>query len=187
MAWNFSAGIFVRAEDGPFQTTVCASVAGIRPVTFYELHDCVVRRIGRVVDGRRYLVNETMPVLSITEMPDDVFVFINGPLETLNHFFLDELVIQAMREDCGLVSGRPSTAEANRQISDASTTDAISDRFFAVRRELLVRTGGLACVSGSRMSQLVASLTESALALGQQLRVTPRAIATFIESAAVGV
>jgi len=45
------------------------------------------------------------PVLDWLDIDASVMVFINGSLDRVNHFFLEELASQAERADCGMVGG----------------------------------------------------------------------------------
>lgn len=157
--------------------------------------------------GREYLAYSETRRVSLTQIPGSVLVFINRPLESVNHFFFDELVNQALREDCGLVTGITvdlsgkithagfTMAEdgtlvhnfGNSRLSDFTRTaeadnprcvDVISDEFFAVRREHLAAVGGLAAVSSFRMRRLVRRLTLNASKRGLRVLVTPFAVAT---------
>jgi hypothetical protein len=120
-------------------------------------------------------------------MPEDVFVFINRPVETLNHTFFEELAAQAMRADCGLVTGISldrtgrvlhgpfagthfSQHELLRDILIARSVDSITGEFFALKRAEVVSHGGLEAVRRARTSELVSN---------SRVLVTPYAIATL--------
>ncbi|HMJ63624.1 MAG TPA: hypothetical protein VK493_17765, partial [Bryobacteraceae bacterium] len=123
--------------------------------------------------------------------PEDIFVFINRPVETLNHRFFEELAAQAMRTDCGLVTGISldrtgrilhdpfagihfSQHELLRDILVVRSVDAISGEFFALKRAQLLLLGGLEAVRGATMPQLMGRLASNSRVLA-----TPYAVATF--------
>ncbi|HEY7211654.1 MAG TPA: hypothetical protein VH477_15375 [Bryobacteraceae bacterium] len=130
-------GVVLRPEDGAFQRAALAPLIDARQVTVYDATPA-----------------------GVTE---DVYIFINRPLDTVNHFFLDELAAQALREECGIVTGisldrkgrilhsglrRDTTgrltdsftglsfraADLPNELNVVRSVDAISDEFFAVRR-----------------------------------------------------
>lgn len=159
-------------------------------------------------DGADVELPYAQSIHCLGEVPEDVFVFINRPLESVNHFFFNELVAQAMREDCGLVTGISLNAERQTihtglirgfsselvdpfaginfsgasymgQLNTVRVVEAISDEFFAVRREHLASVDGLSSVSASQMQQLVYKLAKNAHDRGLHVLVTPYAVATF--------
>ncbi len=204
---NIRIAVFVRVEDGPLQAAALLANADRRSTTCYELMECAVRRVG----GRAPSAGPdrlTSPVRSLSEIPEDVFLFVNRPIETVNHLFFEELAAQAMREDCGLVTGisldtshrtvhtgflRGSAGELidlfsgmdffqldrSGQLHSVRAVEAISDEFFAVSREHLAAAGGLGSVSGSQMPRLAHRLANNAHSRGLRVRITPYAIATF--------
>jgi len=140
--------VFIRPEDGDFQLqTVRACANRGRDISIYLSLDCAVR-------------------------PADVCVFINRPLETLNHSFFEELAAQALREECGLVTGLsvPSALDVIKVV------ETIPADFFAVRREHLAAVGG---VSSMQMPELVRKLVTHAHQRGLRVIVTPFAVASF--------
>jgi len=157
--------VLIRPEDGAFQHAALAGSVDRRTTRIYELP-----------------ANRTLD-----EMPEDIFVFINRPVETLNHRFFEELAAQAMRTDCGLVTGisldrtgrvlhEPfagihfSQHELLRDILVVRLVDAISGDFFAVKRAQIVSLGGLEPACRASMSEL---------ANNSRVLVTPYAVATF--------
>jgi hypothetical protein len=157
--------VLIRPEDSAFQHAALAGSVDRRTTRIYEL-----------------------PAMrSLDEMPEDIFVFINRPVETLNHRFFEELAAQAMRTDCGLVTGisldrtgrvlhEPfagihfSQHELLRDILVVRLVDAISGDFFAVKRAQIVSLGGLEAACRASMSEL---------ANNTRVLVTPYAVATF--------
>ncbi len=138
-----------------------------------------------------------------------MFVFINGPLESLNHLFFDELVAQCMRDDCGIVTGM-ALDSANKiistgfvrgaedtlidpyagvqmpshgymgQISIVRSVEECSELFFAVRREHLAAVGGLGAISSSHMSHFLRLLSNHTRQSGLSTLYTPYAVASFL-------
>lgn len=223
------AAIVLRAEDGIFQVSTIAESCGRLIARFYELIGCSLRPVTlalatrviarepdvsmAIIQGREgsYLRRgrEFAPIISLSEMSEDVFVFVNWPLETVNHAFLDELVAQAMRDDCGLVTGLslnsngltlhtgllrkpggdlmdpfagiPFSQQGGYigQLGAVRQVEGITDEFFAVKRAHLCAVGGLHAVTGSHMSRLVRRLAKNAKDQGLKILVTPYAVATF--------
>ncbi len=213
-----SVATFLRTEDGNLQ--ICALQPNLRSRKgrFYEVFDCMVRpsRYGSATDDIPWIADNLgdcrrcppdTPLSTLAEIAGDVLVFINRPLENVNHFFFNELVNKAMREDCGLVTGiavdlsgrivhsgltispdgRPADSFAGRAFADFTameesdvvrSVDLISDEFFAIRREHLAAVGGLSTVSSFRMPQLVRRLLLNASFRGLRVLVTPFAVAT---------
>jgi glycosyltransferase involved in cell wall biosynthesis len=189
--------IFIRKHDGPFQLkTVLACSAR---ESAYSIRQTDGGVIGLDAGG-------ALP---------DVLIFINRPIESLNHCFLEELTAQALRKECGLVTGFSLDAEGRilhsglvfsvgEQLADPfaglefaqtpelkylNTTRAvamISDEFFAVRREHLAAVNVLTHVTLDNMPELVNKLVLNSKQRGLRVLVTPFAIASFDQSPAVG-
>lgn len=213
-----SLGIVLRPIDGVFQSSIVKACLAGKKANLYDIVGCVLHPTPAeaseiafsAVAGADGGCTSGSPrsICSLTEMPDDVFVFINGPLETLNHLFFEELAAQAMRKDCGLVTGLSLDARGETihtgwvrsakdelldpfagiqfpnhaymgGLSVVRSVEAISPLFFAVRREHLVATGGLGAVSSTHMLHLVKLLTKNASEKGLRVLFTPYAIATF--------
>ena len=197
----------LRTQDGALQATVLEPYLDRQHVTVYEMTGCVVHPT-RTRNTAADSSVSNLSIRSLSDMPEDVLVFINRPLETLNHFFFEELAAQAMREDCGVVTGisldidvralhtgliHDETGElmdpfagANfpesaymGQMNVVRAVEAISDEFFAVRRELLASIGGLGSLSAGQMPRLASRLAKNARDRGLRILVTPFAIATF--------
>ncbi|HLH03259.1 MAG TPA: hypothetical protein VKX25_10840 [Bryobacteraceae bacterium] len=159
--------LILRPQDGLFQEAVLAPVLD--------------RGMSRVYRERTAAIRE------------NVVIFINGPLESVNHSFLEELAGQALRPDVGLVTGialdrqgrilssglrrnakgelqdafvglRFADPDLPRESSVVRSADAIVPYFFAVRRDQL---------------SALQSGTTIAAASGLRTLVTPYAIATF--------
>ena len=90
-----STTVFIRQEDGVFQMkAVLSSANRLKAISIHQLNES-----GSIATN-------------IAGASGEVFVFINRPLESINHCFFEELVSQAMRLDCGLVSGISLNTEA---------------------------------------------------------------------------
>lgn len=188
--------LIVRAEDGIFQPMLLKPLAGGHGTTVYRLTGCVLRRMGTDGDGPA--------ILSITNLNEDVFVFVNVPLETTNHMFLEGLVNVTMRRDCGVSSG--VLIDERRRILNSGfevlakgelkdiyagqlfrplifngvrAVTRVAPYFFAVRREKLLAIGGLGILSSRRMPELLERLLADANETGSQIWVTPNAVATL--------
>jgi hypothetical protein len=196
-AKSHRVAVLVRTQDGSLQEAVLRQSARLQNTSIYSLTGCFACRL----DARE---NSSC---SLHEIEADVFVFINDPLEEVNHYFFEELAGQAMRADCGIATGISIDPEkrilhSGFQRKDERLTDpfagtrfpgpgymgllqvvrsveAISHHFFAASRRHLTAIGGFGVLSDQTMPELVAKLTE--YARGNQLRllVTPYAVATF--------
>jgi hypothetical protein len=159
---DWRIAVLIRPEDGELQ------------------HAALVGSI----DRRTTRVYELLPNRTLDEMPEDVFVFINRPVETLNHTFFEELAAQAMRKDCGLVTGISldrsgrvlhgafagihfSRHELLRDILVVRSVDSISGDFFALKRAQLLSLGGLH------------DIRDASMVPNSRVLVTPYAVATF--------
>ena len=185
--------VFVRAEDGAFQHATLAANIDRETTRVYEL----LGSGSELLSG-----DEGRTIRSLDEMPEDVFIFINRPLETLNHGFFDELAAQAMREDCGVVTGisldrkgrllplaDPAIGELIgisffqrallRDVRVVRSVAAISGEFFAVKRAQLVSLGGWEAVHSTRMPELAARLVDLTHSSHARALLTPYAVATF--------
>ena len=190
--------VFMRAEDGALQISALEPCIDSRHMTMYQIIGCAVQRLTRPA-GHIYTLNDIC---------EQVIVFINRPLENVNHAFFNELVAQTLRSECGLVTGLsigldrrvihaglvegpsgelidayknvlfPEHAFGN-PLALCRTVHAISDEFFAIRREHLAAIGGLSVISSSHMPRVVRLLAHSAKSHNLRILVTPYAIATF--------
>ncbi len=184
--------VLVRTEDGAFQHAALAANVDPRTTRVYELFGSGADLLpdSRVPEGKQAI---SARLRSLSELPADVFIFINRPLDTVNHCFFDELASQAMRADCGLVTGIAldrtgrvlhsgihfSQGELPRNLSVVRSVEEISDEFFAVKRSQLIALGGVGAVSSAKMPQVVQRLAELARSAGTRVLVTPYAVATF--------
>lgn len=208
---EIEVGVFVRPIDGIFQAAIIKMNAGRRALHLYQVIECAIFEFdsGKEAEFTHAPLTVSNECLSsLTEIHCDVFVFINGPLESLNHFFFDELVAQSVRSDCGLVTGMALDTQ-NRiiptalirtdegvltdpfagiqipdhgymgQVSVVRAIDACSEFFFAVRRELLADIGGTGAISSSHMQELAKLLSTNARKKHLSVLYTPYAVASF--------
>lgn len=199
--------IFFRDEDGVFQTAAFTKPTNRYRIEFYGVLNHLVHRLPSLVeDGTGSALRP--PLVSFEEIASDVLIFINLPIDSLNHYFVQELAAQALREDCGLVTGLAvnlqrqfmhtgfigeengrymdpfagtnSRAKAlSRHVRVMRSVEAVSEEFFAVRRSHVEGVGGFAKLNSSRMLPFVHALTEHAHRRGLLVLVTPYAIGTF--------
>jgi hypothetical protein len=192
--------VFVLQQDGGFQVAAIGLGATHgREISTYQIKDCIVLRLNGIAPPA---------LLTLSEISEEVFIFINRPLESLNHSFFEELAAQALREECGLVTGISvdmqgrvlhsgfvysipdrlvdpfvgfefSHAAHLEHLNVTRSVEMISDPFFAIRREHLAAVGGLSAVSAGQMPQLVHKLVTNAIGRGLRIIVTPFAIARF--------
>jgi hypothetical protein len=172
--------VIVRTQDGVFQPMLL----GVQPnATLYRLTGCVLRKVTRL--------GKSPCIITLGDLPADVFVFVNVPVETTNHMFLEALAEQAMREDCGLTSGlliddkriilSPDTYAGQvfkpQIIQEIRSVTNLAAHFFAVRRDRLLSLGGLSVISAECMPELLRHLMDAAHKANLQLLVTPYAVA----------
>ena len=114
--WNLV--VLVRSEDGAFQHAAVAANIQSQATRVYEL----------MGSGAQLLDPSANPYVihNLEEIPADIFVFINRPLETLNHAFFEELTSQAMRDDCGVVTGISLDRSGRVLHSTNKTVDAFA-------------------------------------------------------------
>ena len=200
---NLKIGVVVRAQDGPFQSIVLAPHIDESSTSVYELIECSLRPItpSPVTDPK------PGDLLSLVDITGDVFIFVNRPLEAINHSFFRELTSQAMRGDCGIVTG--ICLSENRKILHSGfiaadgdqlvdpfagfdfpgtsymglldvvrSVEAVGDYFFAVRRDLLRAAGGMGAISASQMPRFLQHLVRYIRDQHLRILVTPYAIAT---------
>lgn len=211
---QIEVAVFLRPEDGVFQSSVIRINSRRRVLHLYQVIDSLVlelpQQTGMQVAAEDQIKERKSSPYSLADVKGDLFVFLNGTLESLNHLFFEELIAQGMRDDCGLVTGislnfdgqllatgfvresgnelldpyvgaRLPTHGYMGQISVVRTIDACPDTFFAVRPELLAEVGGLGAVSSSHMQRLADALAMNARRKGLSVLFTPYAIATFSE------
>lgn len=212
--------VVLRAEYGAMQ--VSSILSARRQVTScYMLVGCMLFRhalgVNRLADTEGEETSDLQAmayhnffqqrsICSMEDVPEDVFVFINFPLDRVNHVFFEELAAQADRDDVGLVTGisvapdgrvlsaglyMETDGEAVDPFSGAKLqdngymgllsvvheVDTIDGGFFAVRRDRLRDAGGIGSVSTSHMMRLIDRLGRQARASGSRILFTPYAVA----------
>ncbi len=202
---HIEIGVFLRLEDGAFQRAIVKLNAARRVLHVYHTIRDAVFDLSAGGNTRQDAFS------SLADLRGDLFVFINGPLESLNHLFFEELVAQGMREDCGLVNGI-SLDSRNRilatgfvltadhelldpyvgsefpkhsymgQLNVVRSIDACPETFFAVRREHLAAIGGLDALCSSHPESVAKRLGKNAIEKGLRILSTPYAVAAFSES-----
>lgn len=191
--------LFLRTEDGAYQMAALAANIGSNKIRCYELLGSSLMRDPGSPEAER--------IWSFEQIGERVLIFINRPLESVNHEFFEELTSQALRPDCGLVTG--ISVDAGRvvhsgvvrgpggslmdpfaglkfphdgymgQLSVVREVETISDEFFAVRREHVAAIGGLGTVSACFMPRLMQELVRHARTQDLRVLATPYAVATF--------
>ncbi|MBV9938655.1 MAG: glycosyltransferase [Acidobacteriaceae bacterium] len=199
--------IFFRDEDGAFQTAAFTKLTDQYRIEFYGVLNQLVHRLpSPFEDGTGSVLRP--PLVSFEEIADNVLIFINRPIDSLNHYFVQELAAQTLREDCGLVTGlavdlqrrfvhtgfigkengrhidpfagtNSRTKALSRHVKIMRSVEAISEEFFAVRRSHVEAVGGFSELNSSRMLPFVRMLTEHAHRRGLLVLVTPYAIGAF--------
>jgi len=225
---GLGVAVFLKGDDGPLQAAAIEADVDRRSTKFYEVGDGIVLPLSVRLDdpeGGSSLASQdsttrgaeafdtagAFPQLTIRDLSEilgDVFVFINRPTESVNHSFFSELAAQAMRPECGLVTGISLDSDSHTvhtgliggrdgelmdpfvgitfshhgymgQLSVVRSVEAIGDYFLAVRREHLSAVGGLGAVSGAHIPRLVHRLIGNARKSELLILVTPYAVATF--------
>ena len=193
--------VVYRASDGLNQERAIRRIPLPRETSFYELFLSTIRTAGLACA-------EQPPLLTMEDFHADVLVFLNCSLEKVNHGFIEELVTQALRDDCGVVSG----VVANREGLVVSCGLALSQSgewvnpfrglplssigymgltkvvrsvprlepyYFAVGADLARSTLCLSNISEDSLDSLCAKLTAFSHRERRKILVTPYAIATL--------
>jgi hypothetical protein len=190
-------GVFLRHEDGAFQSNVVRCTNSTAQIYSVVGTDVIREEAG----GHS-------PVTRSDGVQSDVCVFLNGSLESLSHLFFEELVAQAMRPDCGLATGMAIDTQnttlptayvhdnedllvdyyAGLRIPDhgymglvsvVRSVAGCSPLMFATRREHLMAVGGLGAISSFDMRRLSTALAQHARLNGLSVVYTPYAVASF--------
>lgn len=192
--------ILCRASDGRHQERALRRAWLPVKTRLFEVFLSVIRPL----EGSQ---SPDCTILTVEDLCADVLIFVNCAFDSVNHQFIDELAGQALREDCGLVSG--TVAAPNGRVISAGlaysdgaivnpfedlplsapgymgqalvvrSVPSLSSQFFALRSELLHTVGGLARVSEDGLDGLCVSLVTSAHAAGLKVLFTPYAVATL--------
>jgi hypothetical protein len=191
--------ILCRACDGPHQMRALNRSRAAHQVKFFEVLLSAIRRIEHP---------ESCALMTVEDLESDVTIVVSCRLDSVNHFFLEELAAQALRPDCGVAGGtivdaRGAVLTAGQAcLSDGThlnpfeglalhelgymgqarvvrAVPSIGPQVFAFRTSRLLDVHGLACISEDSLSEVCASLVRSAHAKGLKVLHTPYAIATL--------
>jgi hypothetical protein len=201
---NVRTAVLLRDEDGIFQVAALSELVNKQQVTFYGTLNGIVHRLPQP-GGSSGSVRRS-PIVTLAEIAGDVLLFINRPIDLLSHFFLQELIAQALRPDCGVVAGLsidlagrfihtgfiqsdqdryadPFAGSNSRlkalgcHVRVTRSVRAISGDCFAVRREHADSVGGLSRLAS--IPQFVGDLIEHAHHHRLQVLVTPYSVGAF--------
>jgi hypothetical protein len=171
LASDSRVAVVLRPEDGAFQRAVLEPLIDTRRVHFYQTK---LQASGP---------DEFTP----HEVTEEVVIFINGPLDTVNHLFVEELSRQALRADCAMATGisldaRGRILHAGFQVSETGDeTDAYAGLNFAdtdLPRELsVVRSVG--AIAPLFFAVKRGHTPQLARTDDRRVVVTPFAVATF--------
>lgn len=211
------AGVFVRLIDGRNQQLLVERNIIADTFAIYEVHDrCVTAASsigggGNMQDANLASTNQHdayRTMVSLAECPQEVLIFINRPIELVSHQLFSELISQACRPDCGLVTGlslntdgvilhsgfiidqrdgvvdpfagkKLSSMPLSSEVNFVRQVETVSDHFFAVQKTYLMKVGGFAVIGAEQMQAVVNRLVRFASDRGLRVLVTPDAIATF--------
>jgi glycosyltransferase involved in cell wall biosynthesis len=188
--------VILRMDDGSRQLAMAGRARMNEGIRFFEsffstVHDLETQRI----------------VLSTEDLDADIAVFINVPVDRLNHFFYEELISQCSRPGCGMAGGvlldihgrivssglEASTGGAVLNAAEGMplislgymgrlrvvhAAPAVSPHFFAVRASVLASAGGMARLNGDSGHGLSYALAAECRKMGLKVIFTPFAIAT---------
>jgi hypothetical protein len=191
--------VLYRASDGPHQHRALQRSHAPRATAFFE----VILSAVHVADDP-----VAAPLLTVGDLRSDVTVVVNHGIDSVNHAFVDELVAQALREDCGVVGG--TILAANGHVVSAGLTcladgtyvnpfeglapqalgymgqarvvravPSIAPHVFAFQTSRLLDLNGLACLTEDSLDELCARLVRSAHASSLKVLHTPYAVATL--------
>jgi hypothetical protein len=88
--------IVYRACDGPHQRRALNRSRVPAHTTFFELLLSTLRPADQP---------DAPPLLTVEELDSDVTVVVNCRIDSVNHYMIEELVSQALRDECGVVGG----------------------------------------------------------------------------------
>ena len=191
--------IISRACDGAYQRRALRAMRIPCRVGFFELVFSNVYRTDS---------NDSLPLLTVEDLESDVTVVVSYGIDSVNHYFLEELTSQALREECGIVGGtilnvRGAVLTAGLGCLSNGTyvnlfeglapqdpgymglarvvraVPAIGPHVFAFRTERLLELTGLASLNEDSLSEVCDALVDTAHARGLKVLHTPWAIATL--------
>ena len=191
--------IVYRACDGPHQRRALNRCRIPARATFFEL----------LLSALRPADQPGAPALMTGEdLESDVTVVLNCGVDSVNHHMIEELVSQALREDCGLVGGTIVGSDGNvvtaglvcrndgtylnpfegLPLSDPGymgqarvvrAVASLGPQLFAFRTSRLsTDLNGLACLSEDTLSEVCETLVRATHLTGRKVLHTPYAIVT---------
>lgn len=193
--------VVYRASDGSNQERAIRRIPLPAGTSFYEVFLSTIRA-ARPARGDQ-------PVLQTMEdLKADVLVFLNCRLECVNHGFMEELVTQVLRDDCGVISGVVadrhglvvSCGLASGQSDDlvnpfrglplssagymgltkvVRSVPGIDSYYFAVRSDFARSAFCLSNISEDSLDNLCTRLVSVSHREGRKVLVTPYAVATL--------
>jgi hypothetical protein len=90
--------VVYRASDGSNQERAIRRIPLPAQTSFYEVFLSTIR-------AARPASGDQPQLWTMEDLNADVLIFLNCRLESVNHGFMEELVPQALRDDCGVISG----------------------------------------------------------------------------------
>ena len=195
-------GVITRIEDGSHQQKVLKRARKSEDVRFFDLDATLLYRAGEA----------SSPVRDWDDMDCDVLLFVQCSLDNVNHFFLEELVTQSMRADCGMVSGllvdergqllsgpmemRPGNEPLNPsrggnlssfgymgRFKVVRSVPCVSPPYFAAKTDVMKKWGPLSLLSATFPVKFTASMVELCHRESLKVLFTPIAVATARQSA----
>jgi hypothetical protein len=190
--------ILCRACDGAHQRRALKRSRAPRQLTFFE----VVFSLVFAADWP-----DTPALMTVEDLRSDVTIVVNCGIDSVNHHFLQELAVQALRDECGIVGGtvvRPDGKALTAGLACLSDgthinpfeglplgapgylglasvvreVSSIGPQVFAFRTSRLLDVGGLAPISEDSLGDVCAALVRSAHAKHLKVLHTPYAVAT---------
>jgi hypothetical protein len=165
------AAVFLRMGDGAQQWNAMLRSRLPRDVRFFEIGAAGVYPLD---------APHGAPLLTLDETEAEIAVFINCPIDGVNHEFFEELIAQAQRPQCGLAGGMTSGYIGFSKLV-RSVPNLVGD-FFATRMSLLAEACGLASLGHDGMQEVCNKLTRLTVQKGLQILYTPYAVATVRNS-----
>ncbi len=192
--------ILYRASDGLNQERAVRRIPLLPETRFYEVFLSAIRAARAM--------GADQPLLTLEDLYADVLVFLNCSLDNLNHGFMEELVAQALRDDCGIVSGVVTDREglvvscgltfsqSDRQVNPfrglplssigymgltkvVRSVPSIEPYYFAVRADFARSALCLSNISEDSLDSVCAKLIGASHKEGRKILVTPYAVATL--------
>ena len=191
--------ILYRACDGLHQRRALVRSKAPRDARFFEVLLSLVHPADEPGSSA---------LMTVEDLQSDVTIVVSSGIDCVNHHFLEELAVQAVRHDCGVVGGTILGADSVvltaglACLSDGTyvnpfeglplhapgymgqarvvrSVPSIAPHAFAFRTLRLLELNGLATISEDSLDEMCASLVRSAHAAGLKVLHTPYAVATL--------